>query len=407
MVGSTSTLCCDAHVTWVERSGQTWGDGATLMAPELARTAVVTMSEFGLFSHLARRLGAQPEVLAAETLAYLLASSAAVREAVVELCAIAAPGIANAPAGLQFRATVPDADGQAPALLGIDAEGVTRFVVDPRFWSAPGEDQPLRLLRHLTMGRGGALLMLAPTPRFTSLWAELRRRCRLANLPVHGDHAVGDPIRWTRVGARQVVILASWGALLVSARGRALAAGDRQTVADIDQLATLCAQMEAETFAPLTADDLASVSARRLAHLFELVDDLARACEEAGLGQVAAGQGWSGPGYFGRHLQLGTTRLTVFLCVHRWATLRETPYWLLVHDRDGRPARGAFARLEPLASEIPPRVLRDAEADTPLVPLFPAVGVTREAAIGDLVRQVSEVARLLGEGPTAGFGSRA
>jgi hypothetical protein len=41
-----------------------------------------------------------------------------------------------------------------------------------------------------------------------------------------------------------------------------------------------------------------------------------------------------------------------------------------------------------------------------LVPLFPPVGVEREAVVADLVRQVSEVARLLGEGPTAGFGSR-
>jgi hypothetical protein len=98
--------------------------------------------------------------------------------------------------------------------------------------------------------------------------------------------------------------------------------------------------------------------------------------------------------------------LGVCSSVPRWATLRETPYWLLVYDADGRPGRGVDARLEPLASEIPPRLLRDGETDCPLVPLFPPVGVPREAVVADLVRQVSEAARLLGEGPTAGFGSR-
>src|SRR4051812_21584218 len=59
------------------------------------------------------------------------------------------------------------------------------------------------LLPTLAPDRPGALLILAPSSRFTPLWAELRRRCRLAGLPLHGDHAAGDPIRWTRLGGQQ------------------------------------------------------------------------------------------------------------------------------------------------------------------------------------------------------------
>jgi len=110
---------------------------------------------------------------------------------------------------------------------------------------------------------------------------------------------------------------------------------------------------------------------------------------------------------WGRRIRLGTTMLTLCLSVSRWATLRETPFWLLVYDTDGRPARSVDARLEPLASEIPPRLLRDTDTGCPLVPLFPPIGVSREAVLSELVRQVSEVARFLGEGPTSGFGSQA
>ena len=59
----------------------------------------------------------------------------------------------------------------------------------------------------------------------------------------------------------------------------------------------------------------------------------------------------------------------------RWATLREMPFWLLIYDAEDRPARGVDARLGTLASEAPPRVVRDPETDAPLVPLFPRVGV--------------------------------
>ena len=274
------------------------------------------MTQSGLFAHLAARFGAYPDVLAAEALAYLLTTSPAMRAAVVEVCAIAAPGLAGATDGLRFRATPPRADGQAPTLLGADAEDVTRFVVDPRFWSPLTEDQPVHLLRQLAMDRSGALLVLAPTQRFTSLWAELRRRCRLANLPVHGDHAIGDPIRWTRVGARQIMILASWSALLAAARSRLAVAGDRQAMSDVDQLAALCGQIDADPFAPLTIAELAGGSARRLAQLVQLVEDLARACEASGLGAVVD-EGWADPGSLGHRLRLGTTMLGVSLSVPR------------------------------------------------------------------------------------------
>ena len=89
------------------------------------------------------------------------------------------------------------------------------------------------------------------------------------------------------------------------------------------------------------------------------------------------------------------------------ARLCETPFWRLVYDASGRPARGADARLERSASAIPPRLLRDTETGCPLVPLFPSVGVDRAAVLTGPVERASEAARLLGEGPTAGFGSRA
>ena len=367
---------------------------------------MVPMTRPSLFAHLATRFGAQPELLATEALAFLLASSAAVRQAVLDVCAIAAPGVASVGDALQFHDEQRRYEASDEQLVGLDALGATRVVLNPRFWSALPDDQPARALRQLATHSESALLVLAPAERFTSLWAELRRRCRQAGLPVHGDHAVGDPIRWTKVGPHQTMILATWSALLAGARTRLLADGDLQTVTEIEQLAGLCEQMDAGAFLPLAPGELAGISARRLAQLFLLVGLLARNCQASGLCSLVDRDGISRPGFFGQQLRFSTTTLLVCLSVERWATLRETPFWLLVYDAEGQPARGVEARLAPLAAEIPPRLLRDAETGCPLVPLFPPMGVDREAVLADLERQVVEVARLLGEGPTAGFGTR-
>src|SRR5687768_17969823 len=85
----------------------------------LTKMAVNAVAHSGLFAHLAARFGPNPEVLAAEALAYLLTTSAAMRAAVVEVCSIAAPGIASATGNVQFRAAAPSLDGQAPTLLGL------------------------------------------------------------------------------------------------------------------------------------------------------------------------------------------------------------------------------------------------------------------------------------------------
>ena len=75
--------------------------------------------------------------------------------------------------------------------------------------------------------------------------------------------------------------------------------------------------------------------------------------------------GISRPGFYGRRLRLATTTLLLCLSVDRWATLRETPFWLLIYDAEDRPARGVDARLSTLASDVPPRVLRSVRLDEP------------------------------------------
>lgn len=360
-----------------------------------------------MLAHLAMSPGGEPERLATEALGYLLASAPSVGQALAAVCAVAEPGVDAVAGGLQFRPAGSVRAGAQPILLGCETDGAARVAVDCCFWSPLPELAPLDLLGLLVPERPSVLLVVAPPSRFTSLWAELRRRCRLGGLPVHGDRAAGDSLRWTRVGPARTLMLVTWGTVLAGAHSRLAAANDETALAKLNELAALCDLQDGTMFAPLATADLAGVSVRRLVQLYGLVDGLGRACEGLGLGTVEAPHAAAEPGAYGCRLRLGTCLFELRLSVDSWATLRDTPFWLLIYDLDGQPARWAEPRLERLASEIPPRLLRDAETGGAVVPLFPPVGVDREAVLAGLAEQVSEVARLLGESPTTGFGSGA
>jgi len=363
------------------------------------------MMNQSLISHLALRFGTGPEAVANEVLAYILARSSAARAGLLNVCAIASPGV---PHMLDIRSRPNDVAAATPALMGQEPGGTTRLVVVPKFWSGLGEHQPLDDLRLLTPDLTGALVVVAPASRFTTLWADLRRRCRLAGIPVHGDHAAGDPIRWTQVGPKQVLILVSWSALLAGIQSSLATPGEQPLLRELDHLASLCDQMSSDTFLPLTADELTAAAPRRLVQLLDLLDDLAAACEQRGIGRSTPDNAAARAGTYRRVLRSGQIDFGLIWSLPLWATQRETPFWLRIAGRGRLRANTLAEQLQVLANEVPPRLLRDPNDDQPLVPLFPLIGVERAEVLSDLVRQVTEVARLLDRAddvPTEGFGS--
>jgi hypothetical protein len=360
------------------------------------------MAQPSLFAHLALRFGSDPEAVAAEALTYVLSHSSAARAGLLGVCSIAVRGI---PHLLEIRGRPSEAEATPTVLDGVEADGTTRLVLLPKFWRGLGERQPIGDLQRLATDRASVLVVVAPTSRFTTLWAELRRRCRLAGVPVRGDHAVGDPVRWTQVGPDQTLVLVSWNVALAGIQSSLTAAGEEALARDVDQLATLCARIDSDAFLPLTADELAAVTPRRLGQLFDLIDGLADACVERGLGRGHRSPTEADAGTFGRTLRAGNYVFLLQLNVSLWATQRETPFWLRISGarRDSTPA--AERRLTSLSYEVPPRLLRDPATGALLVPLFPLLGTERDAVLADLADQVEDVARLLGESSTLGFGS--
>ena len=345
-----------------------------------------------LFGHLALSFATHPENLATEALNFILGSSRHARDALAEVCS---PPNAVLPPELRFRTQVAAADGAIPDLVGFDAAGAPRVLLEAKFWAGLTDRQPVDYLRRLPPSQVAALIFVGPSVRFPTLWPELLRRCQLADVPLGQDIAGEDEARWVTVGQDHMLGLVSWRRLLSVMGMRVTAAGDSQTAHEIEQLIGLSERMDADAFLPLRSEELGAPSPRRLDQLVQMLSDVAAVCVDRGISKTR--RATSGIGWFGHQLTLRGADAFLILDVRRWATVRETPYWLQLREMGGpwTASRRILECLRPLALETPPRVLEDPYWRCPLVPLFLPFGIEREAVLDSLVGQIEKIDALI------------
>jgi hypothetical protein len=113
-----------------------------------------------LFGHLASRFSTHPENLATEAVAFIVNRSATMREALRRLAGrtgIELPPIAT------FHPQARDGQGNIPDLVGVDATGAERPVIENKFWAGLTENQPAGYLDRLH-AEGGAVCFSSYRP---------------------------------------------------------------------------------------------------------------------------------------------------------------------------------------------------------------------------------------------------
>jgi hypothetical protein len=123
-----------------------------------------------LFGHLASRFSAHPENLATEAVAFIVNRSPEMREALRRLAGrtgIELPPIAT------FRSQAGDGQGNIPDLVGVDATGAERLVIENKFWAGLTENQPAGYLERLPVEGGAVLVCVVPSRRLPIVWTEL------------------------------------------------------------------------------------------------------------------------------------------------------------------------------------------------------------------------------------------
>ncbi len=355
-----------------------------------------------LFGHLVHNFSKHPENLATEALAFILGSSAVARKALANL--LAPTGVAL-PADLTFVTQVAGSDQAIPDLVGRTPANEPVLIGEAKFWAGLTGNQPVTYLRRLADRADGLLLFIAPARRFTTLWAELVRRCNAAHLTAGEKQQVNDEFLYCQVKRGPVLALVSWRLLLAS-MGQALdAAGEHHVAADIHQLQGLCERMDSEAFIPLGPEEMTSAIGTRMIQFSDIVNNLTDLLVHEGKASIKGLKATATANGFGRYMRIGPYGCMLQLNYGLWSNLRETPLWLTIMDAQGtghwRYSPEARQRLSRWELDDPPRLMRS--GNQLLIPLFLRPNAEREQVIAELHEEIDRIiAALEVEGPGEG-----
>jgi len=274
-----------------------------------------------LFGHLALQFGTSAENLATESLQYILQSSPVACNAFLEL--LRDLGV-DLPQETSFRTQVGFGDHGVPDLIGETSSG-SALVIESKFWAGLTQHQPVGYLRDLTDEGGHLLLFIAPGARFPTLWGELLRRCRNAEIDVVSQ-TEGNGSKTAQLDLDIKLAMVSWRYVLEVLLRRLREENETRSIADLRQLQGLCERMDSEAFWPLQQEELASSIGRRINSYYTIINKAAHRAEQADLCVVngfAAGK-W----YLGRNLTIRTLNAHLRFDAKRWGNQGATPTWL-------------------------------------------------------------------------------
>lgn len=291
-----------------------------------------------LLAHVADDLSKR-ELLATRSLAYILGSSDAARDALQELLRTGGADIGTIE---QVANEVVGDNQERVDLVGYNNAGEERVLIEAKFGANLTENQPRSYLDRLPNDdKASVLLFLAPERRLHTLWPPLQRRAQEGDLNLEVADDANDLRTATIVGSNRHLMLTSWRTLLDAMESRAGLAGDGPSGEDIRQLRGLCDRDDADAFLPLRADELSSDVPRRLRDLARLVDEAtARACAE-GFANKKGLQAGGTQSYFGTYLRLGSEAKGVWagawfgVNYDRWREEDGCPLWIEFNFQTG------------------------------------------------------------------------
>ena len=266
-------------------------------------------------------------------------------------------------------------EGTRPDLVGFDAEGKERLLIEAKFWAGLTDNQPNAYLARLPDDGPAALLFVAPEARIPVLWPELERLAGRENL----DPAVGgDGIRSTVVdGVAKRLMMVSWARLLsrMSERVREVHE-DPGVQAGIQQLLGLTQRMDADEPLPLHQEEFAPQFACRVREYMRLVDEsIKRGVAEKWI-DVSRRDGTTAWYGYGSSLQFAGTTAWFGIRWTLWKNNGATPLWL-------RFQSGSV--FNQVRDKLP------ASFGDDWIPIYLKTGVEYSVVLDDVVRQLKAV----------------
>jgi hypothetical protein len=160
-------------------------------------------------------------------------------------------------------------------LIGLDAKGVERLVVENKFWAGLTENQPVGYLDRLPAAGGAVLMFVVPSKRFSIVWSELVSAAKNRERTLPDPERSSSDLLFARLSSTTALAATTWKAVLDSLEAEARATGETSSAADIAQLRSLCEVMDTEAFLPVSTEELTNLEVpRRQIGLADLIREL-------------------------------------------------------------------------------------------------------------------------------------
>ena len=342
-----------------------------------------------LLAYLVPTLTYDVEDTATEALAFILNKSTACRE---ELWRFLSDGeFALAPV-VRVETQVVAEDMSRPDMVGYDANNAKRLLVESKFWANLQPSQTSSYLRQIDAP--GALLFIVPDSRVETLWPEIVSQ-------VEKDTGTDPDFMETTDGTRRArindtnkrLMMVGWVRLLD--RMVVAVSEDSQVASDILQLRGLAERKDPYLPGRSGSQELSPQSIFSVRSLEKLIDDvILRRGVPDGWVELKGRMAVRRKAGYGRYFGFTGVPGDLFLRIHRrwWERSAASPLWLQIYAN----VPVDFARLRGvLHSQIGDT--GTGEWNSYNVPVYLKSGVAYEAVLDDVVRQLNEVAVVLGD----------
>ena len=302
-----------------------------------------------VFSHIIQKRFSQVnEDVATDALAFILQSSDLARKALLKMLRGVVPGLPN----LHFR-TQQTEGSIRPDMWGLDGSE-PRVFVENKFWAGLTDNQPVAYLKQLSnYAQPSVLLIVAPEAREQTLWRELNRRIKDANITTAEQENAAGIVYSTTTEIGPILALTSWKRLLSILEIEV--ADEPSTRSDLLQLRALCEAADQDAFVPISAEE---VSDQRLPALILQLNTIVQASVELAvnerilkIGRLKPQANWE---RIGRYASFrGQKEFGVWIGIHfdLWKIHGQSPLWLLFPQGEWGCSHEAQPLLEPLAAK--------------------------------------------------------
>ena len=136
------------------------------------------------------------------------------------------------------------------------------IILETKFWASLTDNQPLTYLNRLS--ENGVLAFICPDLRKISLQSEIHYALNESNIEFALDNKI------IKIGTKKIIIY-SWDSVLTALKND-IGNSEFDVLSDINQLKGLCEKIDANSFLPLTDEDLSPAVPRKILSYYRIVD---------------------------------------------------------------------------------------------------------------------------------------